>query len=159
MTRLLERVVVPVASEADAIETARALTPHEAELGDVTLTYVVEKAGGAPDKAGVEQREEAAREAFDAFAEVLPAVTADHRIAYDTDIVDGILGVVDETDATAIAFTPREGGRFVRLLTGDISLRLVTGADVPVVSLPRRGGDDAGDEDGESGAVDGDEDE
>ncbi|MFC7136562.1 universal stress protein [Halobaculum litoreum] len=134
---LLSRVVVPVASEADAAETAAALAAHDDEVGAVTLVYVVEKAGGAADKAGVEQREEAAREAFAAFESVLSDTTVDERIVYDTDVVDGVLDVAREGDATAVVFTPREGGRFVRLLTGDVALRLVTEADRPVVTLPR----------------------
>ncbi|QZX99972.1 universal stress protein [Halobaculum rubrum] len=137
MSDLLSRVVVPVASDADASATAAAIAAHDAEVGDVTLVYVVEKAGGAPDKAGVEQREAAAREAFDTFDAALPNVTVDREIVYDTDILDAILSVAADVDATAIVFTPRDGGRFVRMLTGDISLRLVTGADRPVVSLPR----------------------
>ncbi|WP_435063211.1 universal stress protein [Halobaculum sp. EA56] len=137
MSDLLSNAVVPVASEADARATAAAMRAHGAEVGDVTLVYVVEKAGGAPDKAGVEQREAVAREAFEAFEAALPDVVADERIVYDTDIVEGVLAVAAEVDASAVVFTPREGGRFVRLLTGDLSLRLVRDADRPVVSLPR----------------------
>jgi len=142
MSDLLSRVVVPVASEADASATAAAIAAYDAEVGDVTLVYVVEKAGGAVDKAGVEQREAAAREAFDTFDAALPDVNIDRRIVYDTDILDGILSVAGDVGATAIAFTPRDGGRFVRMLTGDVSLRLVTDADRPVVSLPRPTDDD-----------------
>ncbi|MXR41360.1 universal stress protein [Halobaculum sp. WSA2] len=142
MSDLLSRVVVPVASEDDAAATAAAIAAHGAEMGEATLVYVVEKAGGAPDKAGVDQREEAAREAFDTFDAALPDVTVDREIVYATDILDGILSVAGDVDATAIAFTPRDGGRFVRMLTGDVSLRLVTDADRPVVSLPRPTDDD-----------------
>lgn len=137
MSALLARIVVPVASEQDAIETARALDAHDADIGHATVVYVVEKAGGAADKASVEQREEAAEEAFNAFEGVLSSVDVDRRIVYDTDVVDAVLEVADEERATAIAFTPREGGRFIRLLTGDVALRLVTEADLPVVTLPR----------------------
>lgn len=137
MSALLSRVVVPVASENDAIETARSLDAHDADVGHVTVVYVVEKAGGAADKAGVEQREEAAEEAFNAFAGVFSGTDIERRVVYDTDVVDAVLEVADEEDATAIAFTPREGGRFIRLLTGDVALRLVTEADLPVVTLPR----------------------
>lgn len=148
MSDLLSRVVVPVASDEDAAATAAAIAAYDAEVGDVTLVYVVEKAGGAADKAGVEQREAAAREAFDTFDAALPDVTVEREIVYDTDILDGILSVAADVDATAIAFTPREGGRFVRMLTGDVALRLVTGADRPVVSLPRpTDGDDESPED------------
>ncbi len=103
----------------------------------MTLVYVVEKAGGAVDKAGVEQREAAADEAFDTFDAALPDVTADREIVYATDVVEGILAVADDVDATAVVFTPRDGGRFIRMLTGSVALRLVTDADRPVVSLPR----------------------
>ncbi|WP_348611707.1 universal stress protein [Halobaculum rarum] len=148
MSDLLSRVVVPVASDADASATAAAIAAYDAEVGEVTLVYVVEKAGGAPDKASVEQRELAAREAFDTFDAALPNVHVDREIVYDTDILDGILSVAADVDATAIAFTPRDGGRFVRMLTGDITLRLVTDADRPVVSLPRpTDGDDESPED------------
>ncbi|MFC7071280.1 universal stress protein [Halobaculum lipolyticum] len=135
---LLSNAVVPIASENDAAETASALAAHDAEVGELTLVYVVEKAGGAADKAGVEQREEAAAEAFAAFESVLPDAVVDSKIVYDTDVVDGVLGVAADVDATAVVFTPRDGGRFVRLLTGDVALRLVTESDRPVVSLPRR---------------------
>jgi nucleotide-binding universal stress UspA family protein len=136
VTGLLSRVVVPVASADDAEDTASALAPYGADIGEVTLVYVVEKAGGAADKAGVEQREEAAREAFDVFDDARPDTEVAREIAYSTDVVEGIFTVADNADATAIAFTPREGGRFIRMLTGDVALRLITEADRPVVSLP-----------------------
>jgi len=137
MTGLLSRVVVPVASEEDAAATAAAIAAHDAEIGEATLVYVVERAGGAPDEAGVEQREVAAREAFDTFDAALPDATVDREIAYATDVVDGVRSVAADVDATAIAFTPREGGRFVRMLTGGVAMRLITESDRPVVSLPR----------------------
>lgn len=137
MSDMLAHIIVPVASENDAIETARALEAYDADVGEITLVYVVEKAGGGVDKAGVKQREEAAQEAFDAFEGILSSVTVHEQIAYDTDVVDGILAVADDTHATAIVFVPREGGRFIRLLTGDVALRLITEADLPVITLPR----------------------
>ncbi|QLG63316.1 universal stress protein [Halorarum salinum] len=140
MTRpLLEAVVVPVATPEDARTTARALGPYLPDVGTVVVVHVIEKAGGAPDKAGVEQREEVGDESIAAFEDAVgaggPAVEG--RLAFDTDVVDGILGAAADADATAIAFSPREGGRLVRYLSGDVSLRLVTESEVPVVSLPR----------------------
>lgn len=133
---LLARVVVPVAGEDDARETARALSRYE--TGDVTVLYVVEKGGGAPDKTPVEQSEEIARDAFEAFREAYP--DADEALRYDVDIVDAIEAAAADVDATAIAFRPRGGSRVVQFLSGDRTLRLVTGTDFPVVSLPAGGG-------------------
>jgi len=42
---------------------------------------------------------------------------------------------------TSIVVTPRGGSRFVRLLTGDVALELVTESDRPVVVLPDPGTD------------------
>ena len=63
---LFERVIVPVASEDDAKATTAALARHaDAVSGTVVAVHVIEKAGGAPDKASVEQRELAAEEMFE----------------------------------------------------------------------------------------------
>lgn len=133
-----DSILVPVASEDDARTTSRAL--REAfDLGsvDATFAFVVEKAGGAPDAAGVEQREEVAEAAFEAARVELPDADLDTRIAYDTDVADGIRAAADEVDADAIVFVPREtGGRLVRFLTGDVALSLVTESDRPVLALP-----------------------
>lgn len=130
-------VVVPVAGESDARETARALRPYATE--SVTVLYVVEKGGGIPDKTPVEQSEEVAEASFAAFKELFP--DADTELVYDDNIVDGIVEASARLKASAIAFHPRGGSRLVQFLSGDRSLRLVTEANVPVISLP--GGDEA----------------
>lgn len=140
MSDLLATPVVPVADDEDARVTAHALAPHLDGTATVFLVYVVEKAGGAIDKAGVEQRELAAEEAFETFEAELDddAVPADveSEIHYDTDVVEGIFGAATERDASAIAFVPRGGGTLLGLLTGNRTERLVTENDLPVVSLP-----------------------
>lgn len=135
MTDIFERVLLPIAEEEDARATARAFRRH---VGDsVVAVHVVEKAGGAPDKASVEQRELAAKDAFDAVHEELADTTAvETRIAYGTDVAETVFEVADDEDATSIVFTPRGGNRWVRLLTGDVALNLITGTDRPVVVLP-----------------------
>ncbi|MFC6954407.1 universal stress protein [Halorubellus litoreus] len=130
---LTGRVVVPVANEDDARETATALEPYD--IGDVTVVHVVEKGAGVPDKTPVEQSESVAEDAFSAFRSVHPAART--RTAYGRDVVQRIVDVADDVDATAIAFLPRGGNRIVQFLAGDRSLRLVTEADHPVVSLAR----------------------
>lgn len=133
-----KRVLVPVASPVDAEATARALTGYLDRTGGVAVvTHVIEKAGGAPDKASVEQRKGFAQEIFDVVAERLAnSVPVETRIAYGTDVAETIFDVADEADATAIVVTPREGSRWIRLLTGDVALSLVTESDRPVVVLP-----------------------
>mgnify|MGYP000282908371 CR=1 FL=1 len=132
MSDLLENVLLPVASEEDARTSARALTSHD--YGTVTVVHVIEKADGAPDKAGVEQREEAAEEMFEAARAVLGDVETEVR--YGSDVAETIFDAADERDSSAIVVTPRGGNRFVQLITGDVALHLVTDTDRPVVVLP-----------------------
>ncbi|WP_423750792.1 universal stress protein [Salinirarus marinus] len=129
---LLRHLLVPVATVEDARATARALAPYR--LQRVTVLHVVEKGEGVPDKTPVEQSESIAREAFDAFREFIPE--AEEKVAYRRDVVGAILRVAEEVDASAIGFRPRQNGRFLRFLTGDKSLRLVTSADRPVLAFP-----------------------
>jgi nucleotide-binding universal stress UspA family protein len=129
---LLRHLLVPVANVEDARATARALAPYRLER--VTVLHVVEKGEGVPDKTPVEQSESLARESFDAFRASVP--DAEDEIVYRRDVVDGILDAAEELDASAIAFHPREGGRFRQLLSGDRSLRLVTESTRPVISVP-----------------------
>lgn len=133
---LLSTVVVPVAEPDDARATARALRSRLADDAEVLVVRVVEKAGGAPDKASVEQREGIAEEAFEAFRDVLDGESVETRILYDIDVADAVFTAADDVDATAIAFTPRSGSRWVRLLTGDVALSLITETDRPVLVLP-----------------------
>lgn len=135
---LLSRVLIPVASEEDAAETAAALAPHLEDVDHVVAVHVIEKAGGAIDKAPLEKREEDAEAMLRLVRELLGEdVAVETEVAYDTDVVDAIFETADEVDATAIAFTAREGGRLARLLSGDTSGRLVTEAPIPVVALPK----------------------
>lgn len=129
---LLSHVVVPVANEEDARTTAHVLAPYSPER--TTVLHVVEKGEGVPDKSPVEQSEEIAREAFAVFRETFP--DAEEQLAFRRDIVAAILEVAREADATAIVFCPRGGGRLIQFLSGDRSLRLVTEAERPVITLP-----------------------
>ena len=132
--RLLAHVLVPVANEADARETAPALEPYGPER--VTTLHVVEKGEGVADKTPVEQSEALAADAFAAVRETFPDA-GDHT-AYARDVVAAIFYAAEEVDATAIAYRSRGGGRLMQFLSGDLSLRLVTEADRPVIALPRR---------------------
>lgn len=147
MTDLLERVVLPVADPDDAAASAEALAANE--FGSVLVVHVVEKAGGAVDKASVEQREQRAEEMFEAARQRLTDARIETEVAYGTDVAETVFDVADDHDATAIVITPRGGSRWVRLLTGDVALSLVTETDRPVVVLPD---DEATDADSPPGA-------
>ena len=139
MGELLSRVVLPVASEDDARVTCDAVLPHVADAGgSVVAVHVIEKAGGAPDKAGVEQREEYADDVFavveDACRDAGVPVETDRR--FDTDVVDAVFETARDHDASAVAFTPRGGSRWLDLLAGDHTRDLVKSADLPVVVFP-----------------------
>lgn len=129
---LLAHVLLPVAHEDDARATATALEPYGPER--VTALHVVEKGGGVPDKTPVEQSEELAEESYAAVRSVFP--DADDHTAYARDVVGAIFDAADEVGATAIAYRSRGGNRLMQFLSGDLSLKLVTNANRPVIALP-----------------------
>lgn len=129
---LTKHLVVPVADEEDARETARIL--DEYEYGRITVVHVVEKGERVPDKLPLEQAEQRASDAFGAFRGFIPEI--DTETAYRRDVVAAILNVAADVNASAIAFRPRGGTRLVQFLSGDTALKLVTDADRPVIALP-----------------------
>ncbi len=135
---LLGHVLLPVANENDALETAKALEPYEPD--QVTALHVVEKGGGTPDKTPVEQSEALAAESYAAVRSVFPDA-GDHT-AYARDVAGAIFDAAEEVNANAIAYRSRGGNRLMQFLSGDISLKLVTNADRPVIALPRENGEE-----------------
>ncbi|WP_138004438.1 universal stress protein [Halalkalirubrum salinum] len=130
---LLSHVLVPVANESDAQATAAALAPYDP--AHVTVVHVVEKGEGVPDKTPVEQSKEIAAASYAAVRTVFP--DADDHTAYARDVAEAIFDAAEKVDASAIAYRARDGNRVMRFLSGDLSLRLVTQADRPVIALPR----------------------
>lgn len=130
---LLSHVLVPVANEADARETAEALEVFEPD--DVTVMHVVEKGEGVPDKTPVAQSEALAEDLYAAFRSVFPDAAT--HTTYARDVIDAIFESAEEIDATAIVFRSRGGNRLVQFLSGDHTLKLVTQATRPVIALPR----------------------
>lgn len=126
-----DTVVVPVANREDAAATAAVIEPYS--FGEITVLYVVEKGEGVPDKMPVEQAESIAADAFARFKASFPE--AKTEITYRRDVVDAITDVAEEVDASAIVFRPRGGGRILQFLAGDLSLRLITESDRPVIAI------------------------
>jgi len=139
VSSLLSRVLVPVANREDAASTTAALASHVDEVGGTVIAvHVIEKAGGALDKASVEQREEAAADIFAAVTDGLDdtEVDAETEIRYGTDVAATLVETAHDVDASAIVFTPRGGSRWTKLLTGDVTHNLVNSSDVPVLVFP-----------------------
>lgn len=133
-----QRVIVPVSDREDARSTAAAVTPYlDSDIGELVAVHVIEKAGGAPDKASVEQRETYANDIFAIMAESLPNATPlETKILYGTSIAEAIIYGAEEVNATAIVFTPRGGSKWVKLLTEDVTTGLVHHSDIPILVLP-----------------------
>ncbi|MFB6221598.1 MAG: universal stress protein [Halolamina sp.] len=132
---LLSHLLVPVATEDDARETASALAPYDPEA--VTVAHVVEKGEGVSEETPMEQPRSVTAAAVLAFREEFP--DAESETVHRRNTVEAVVDIADEVGASAIAFHPREGSRLRKFLSGDHSFRLVTEADRPVISLPDRG--------------------
>ena len=134
---ILDRIIVPVSDEDDAVKTAKAVAPYF-DGTELFVVYVVEKGGGAPDKAPMEAVEEHGRKALDAFEKEMSeqGVEVEKDVLFGEDVAETVLKEAEKRDATVV-FVARKGGRFIRLLTGDDALSFVTENRVPVVSLPR----------------------
>jgi nucleotide-binding universal stress UspA family protein len=137
---IFDHVLVPIASENDAIETSEALEPYLEEIQRVTALHVIEKGGGTIDKAPIGKRQEDAAEFLAVVdSRLSKSVAVDTRTGYGTDVVETIFEEAADAGATAIAFRTRGGSRIVRLLAGDTATKLVLEPTVPVVSLPDPG--------------------
>lgn len=129
---ILAHVLLPVAHPEDARKTASVLEPYGPAR--VTALHVVEKGGGVPDKTPVEHSEAVAEESYAAVRAVFP--DADEHTAYARDVAGAIFEAADDVGASAIAYRSRGGNRLMQYLSGDLSLKLVTNADRPVIALP-----------------------
>jgi len=136
--QFFQRPLVPVANPDNAATITAALTSYlDADTEAVVAVHVIEKAGGALDKASVEQRELAAAEIFETVADGLDDVdvSLETEIHYGTDVPETIVAAAHDADASAIVFSPREGSRWQQLLSGDVTHNLLEDSDIPVVVL------------------------
>lgn len=137
---LFETVFVPIADPEDAEQTARAISYYANPNSEIIVVHVIEKGEGVPDKAAPSQQEEFAEQAYEAFLEVFPDGWGNVRFVslYGRDVAKTIIEGAAEADATVIAFTPRGGSRWKRLITGDVARKLIDTSGIPVISLPEQ---------------------
>jgi len=134
-----KHILVAVATVEDASKTCTALRPYLETADRVTAVHVIEKGGGAPDKAPLEKRREDGHEILSSVSSALNStVEVETEIVYGTDVVDTIFEAAVDADAEAVAFQARGGSRITRLLSGDTTSKLVTDPAVPVISLPKQ---------------------
>lgn len=141
VTNLLDQPLVPIAGPDDAAATYEELQPYLLDTEIVPLVvHVIEKAGGAPDKAGVEQRKEYAEEAFKAFRDraKIDGIEVDTKLLYGTNIAATIHDAADEADASAVVFRSRGSSRWLDLVSGRVRSSLIADSDRPVVVLPEQ---------------------
>ncbi|KTG14440.1 universal stress protein, partial [Haloferax profundi] len=133
---ILDHVVVPIADETDAVETADALNLYLDRIRRITAIHVIEKGGGVVDKAPMGKRRADAAHYLSVFDVQLDGIVdIEMRMSFGTNVAETILETANDVEATAIAYRPRGGSRLVRLLSGDTGTRLVTDGELPVVSL------------------------
>lgn len=133
------RVLVPLANEDDAIRTLVALGEHVDPVDlHLRFLHVIEKAGGAPDKAPLPARQDQARRIFGVVREHFEEIGCefDTVLRYGTDVPDEIVAAAAEMNATAIAFVPRPGGRISAIVSGNLTDRIVSNDRFPVIVLP-----------------------
>jgi nucleotide-binding universal stress UspA family protein len=137
---IFETVFVPIANPKDAEETARAIHRYSHNDSEIIVAHAIEKGEGVPDKASVEQREQYAEKAYNTFLEVFPDGWGTVRFVtlYGRNVAETIVEGAVDAEATVIAFTPRGGSRWKRLVTGDIARHLLENTEVPVISLPKQ---------------------
>jgi len=136
---LLARPLVPVANPDDARETYQQFRPYLLGTDAVPLVvHVAEKAGGAPDKSGVEQSQVLAEEAFDVFRGLAETdgIKMERKILYGTDVAETVHRAAADHDASAIVFRSRGASRWLELLSGNVRANLIAGSERPVVVLP-----------------------
>ncbi|SEH17538.1 Nucleotide-binding universal stress protein, UspA family [Natronorubrum sediminis] len=137
-TPLFERVLVPIAEPEDAKATCEAVVPYLESSGEVVVVHVIEKTEGGPDKAPREARQAQATEIFALAREQFgdAGYDVETELRYGPDVVDEILATAAAFDVTAIAFTPRPGGRWIKLLTGNRANRLTRESTYPILIVP-----------------------
>jgi nucleotide-binding universal stress UspA family protein len=140
---LTDRILLPLANETDTERTCAAIANElsdEGETPSIVITHVIEKGGGAPDKAPLSAREEQAESIFTLAENFLESegFAVETDLVYGTDVVEEIVTAAETHEVTALVFLPRSGGGLLsKLFADDLSTDLLLESPVPVVVLPQ----------------------
>lgn len=133
---LFERILVPLAGPDDAEQTARAVRPHLTSNTTLIVTHVIDGATtGTTINTGRDQFAEATYETFSTLLDrddlQFEWVTLEGR-----EVAEALVDAIDMTEATLVAFTPRDIDTWSRTIAGDPGGKLIRDADVPVMVFP-----------------------
>jgi nucleotide-binding universal stress UspA family protein len=130
---LLGEVVVPVADEEVAEETARIADDYLDDDGRVVLVHVVRE---EDEYASEDEWETFAERAFESARAELDGIEIETEILHGEAVAETVVEYAAEIGATAVAFRSRGGSRWRQIMAGDVARELVTSAELPIVVLP-----------------------
>lgn len=139
ITELLETVVLPVESPKSAELVCEEAIPYVRDAGGrVVSVFVVEETPQSPPIDLTEETDAQAKAVFD----VVEKRCRDADVPVETHVLRGsdepqsILDAAEDAGATAVVYVLREENRWVKLLTGDTLMKLITENHLPVLVLP-----------------------
>lgn len=135
---LFERILVPIASPDDAEATARALRPHLDVDTTLIVTHITE--GTAAETTIKTGRDQFTGATYEKFVDIL--YRDDLQFEWATlearEVSEALTDAIDMTEATLVAFTPRDIDTWERTIAGDPGGKLIREAAVPVMVFPNQ---------------------
>jgi nucleotide-binding universal stress UspA family protein len=135
---LFDPTLLPVASERDARQSARAVLPYLTRHdGSLVVVHVIERWPGWPDPSPPDMQVERAHQMFHVVSEICTAneIPFEAHLLEGTDVAATILEAADRFDVTSIAFARRNSHWVTRYLTRNVGKKLLASATQPVLTL------------------------
>lgn len=135
---LFERILVPIASPDDAEATARALRPHLDSDTTLIVTHVTQ--GTTAETTIKTGRDQFVGATYERFVDILyrDDIEFEWATLEGREVAEALVDAVGMTEATLVAFTPRDLATWERTIAGDPGGRLIREADVPVMVFPNQ---------------------
>lgn len=132
------RIFSPIAEENDVDAKCEAEVLFLEPEGAIVVVYVIEKTESTPDKSLFDAGRKQADAIFIIVQEQSTETSHDVQteLRFGTAVVDEILHVAEEFDASSICFAPRLGSRWIKLLSGDHAYWLTTETELLVLVFP-----------------------